>query len=1223
MSYLRGVHPFVFAMAMTVLSFGQAPPSSPRADLGESFHTVTDAVVSPHIAWAKPLPGGPIRALCLGPRLSVREVVELSQRLHLDYAAVILHDSRTLGHPENRLTVEHTTTGEVHEQLLHALRQDWELLVIGNVAWSVLPEEARAIIVEAIRGGRSLLNVHPDDSFAAVHGGLPEVEVSLPSWPAESVVPFAGMDDPRAALRAAVRAYAWDAGRVVTLRWPGCKPGGWYTLTVNTPMPHYEYQQALVAALAMRALDRADALRGLQVTMADGAGSEMRVEFAADASASAHVEITLNGLTTGGDADERHAIEIGKGENRFTLALAPLVCDTYLCAVVVRGEDGVLGSVATGFEVQSAITIPEFSLNVVGAHPGEPVGFSGELSAPLGENQALACTLYDNLGRAFLALPVEVAAGATGFQGTFDVPPSHTVVNHLQIEVRQDGSALSRAAAELFITQAYDPGEFAFYGWGDVSGDHYTSLLAARLLGASHLDGFANCGFKEPSAHARASVNMDASPYAWGVWGVYSENPDDAFSPLDGVRRPCLTDPAYLAEAREKFEKGVRDCSPYSPSAYTLGDESYYMLFDPERGHSVCYSPTRQAGFKQMLMDDYGPIGALNQEWETDYATWDAFSVSSVGELPRHNPAPRADHYRYIEQVFTEAHRFAVDTLKELAPDARVGMDGSEALDSAVGYNWYRLMQMFDMQNVYPYAEWYPKAFNRHCVRSFARPGTLLGMWYGGYTATRSEQDERWHPWYSLFLGFNSIWWYDVGKPGEIHNALSPDYRFADAYRWTLEEIAELKRGAGRLVIGSERQHDGIAIHYSTRSFAVDSVELGSRYERRPGQHAVATAEFIKMILDQGLQFEMLATEQIEGGELTPETFKVLILPTSQVLTPLETDAIIRFVESGGCVIADWLTGVRDAHAKPIETYPIDTIFGFKRSKYRSVFSGDIRIQREWDGLDLSLVLPNRECADSFELESAQTMGYCKTIFRVCMLNRYGEGRTVFLNFPLSGYLERRYEGREREWREFMRRLLAWCGAEPRITVMSKDRPLSAVETVRFRDGPLEYVGMYRDYRLRDTKPRKATIAFPGEAYVYNVRAGKGMGRTGTVATRFKPGIAKLFALSPYEVKSLRIRTEEESVEQGGAIVLQLRIKTGGAAPGRHVVRIEVSAPGGNEVRHYAQNVECPGGRGAYIFTPALNDPAGEWHFTARDTMSGVEAETAIVVAVDARDVER
>ena len=52
------------------------------------FDRITTEVVTPHIRWAKPLPGGPVRTLVVAPRWMQRETVELAQRLDLDFDTV-------------------------------------------------------------------------------------------------------------------------------------------------------------------------------------------------------------------------------------------------------------------------------------------------------------------------------------------------------------------------------------------------------------------------------------------------------------------------------------------------------------------------------------------------------------------------------------------------------------------------------------------------------------------------------------------------------------------------------------------------------------------------------------------------------------------------------------------------------------------------------------------------------------------------------------------------------------------------------------------------------------------------------------------------------------------------------------------------------------------------------------------------------------------------------
>ena len=97
--------------------------------------------------------------------------------------------------------------------------------------------------------------------------------------------------------------------------------------------------------------------------------------------------------------------------------------------------------------------------------------------------------------------------------------------------------------------------------------------------------------------------------------------------------------------------------------------------------------------------------------------------------MPKNNPAPRGDHWRYSDWVMTQAHKFGKERIREIDPTALVGLDGSESLYASTGIYWYNLMNEIDMINVYPYNDWPQKALNRHCVRSFLREGMFSGAW--------------------------------------------------------------------------------------------------------------------------------------------------------------------------------------------------------------------------------------------------------------------------------------------------------------------------------------------------------------------------------------------------------------------------------------------------------------------------------------------------------------
>lgn len=86
----------------------------------------------------------------------------------------------------------------------------------------------------------------------------------------------------------------------------------------------------------------------------------------------------------------------------------------------------------------------------------------------------------------------------------------------------------------------------------------------------------------------------------------------------------------------------------------------------------------------------------------------------------------------------------------------------------------------------------------------------------------------------------------------------------------------------------------------------------------------------------------MIATQQIETGELAERDFKVLILPYSITLSAAETDAIASFAGNGGMVVADMQTGIMDEHCKLHASGSLDGLFGIERFGHRTrPFSGD------------------------------------------------------------------------------------------------------------------------------------------------------------------------------------------------------------------------------------------------------------------------------------------
>ncbi len=129
-----------------------------RTRYDPAFYEPSEAVVTPHIVWQKPLAGGPVRVLFLTHRNAMREVVELAQRLALDYRVFACESPSKFG--ETGLGVDASwrlVRGNSAEELAERLRKDletrYDVIVAGNVKWDSLPIECRYEILRQVKAG--------------------------------------------------------------------------------------------------------------------------------------------------------------------------------------------------------------------------------------------------------------------------------------------------------------------------------------------------------------------------------------------------------------------------------------------------------------------------------------------------------------------------------------------------------------------------------------------------------------------------------------------------------------------------------------------------------------------------------------------------------------------------------------------------------------------------------------------------------------------------------------------------------------------------------------------------------------------------------------------------------------------------------------------------------------------------------------------------------------
>ena len=148
------------ASIMAVLVFGAlstAREARAEESPGDFLSKVTTAWVTPHVPWANPYAAGKPKVLFLCPKIAApREVVELNQRLPMDFDVITTYHTVQLAADPNASPAADGYTAGIHEmkpaikekEVISKLNEDWEAVVFGQFRISALSEAARKMLLE-------------------------------------------------------------------------------------------------------------------------------------------------------------------------------------------------------------------------------------------------------------------------------------------------------------------------------------------------------------------------------------------------------------------------------------------------------------------------------------------------------------------------------------------------------------------------------------------------------------------------------------------------------------------------------------------------------------------------------------------------------------------------------------------------------------------------------------------------------------------------------------------------------------------------------------------------------------------------------------------------------------------------------------------------------------------------------------------------------------------
>ena len=1210
--------------------------------------TLSMDIETPHVKWAKPYVKGKTKALILQSALAGRETIELAQRMDLDYIAPTIDTPYAIGYTRGFLA-KPMTLAHALENVKQALKQDLDVILIGGFKGEMFSDEVIDAIIAKVKGGTGLVWAQPNNCPERLWeilplGGWKPTSTSPQKWELAAdhyitvglpwrALPVTGCSyyEPRGEALVKTRRGTLIAvgtagkGRVVGLgyntSWQG--PGSYsngitpWVQRSEAKFAYWEYHHSLLAKALLWAANKEsdvtiESIAPAQEMYNRGTQAVVELKLFNDA-ADALLNISASFQDEYGHSEGawRQDLVVANGESAVQIPLPnPLKAGLHLVDVIVKREGAVVnwGSTSLVVESPAAIESVQCDKEIYDAQDT----CAAQIGLRIPENQAekytLKWSLTDGLGRLIARASHPARAGDTEIK--LPIPEPLCTMAMLRCELTEGDAVVSAREEQIVLMptswakRQWDPREEVIWGTpvGAYSRDYLHDAatkqlkslgITACLTGANWLhDG-------EQKATFEAGFKLMPVGVCGSILRLsrvrkpklnYHEQHEQYIKTRDKkfLERPaCLTGEEDRAGEKELMKKVCEAVAKFKPIGYCCGDElgttHYTTPFDYD------FSPEGLEDFREWLRGEYGTLDALNAEWETEFKTWDEVMPMTTLEVKgRGNYAPWADHREFMEWSFADFYKFAYNCVNEFDPGALIGISGTQAAEAYGGYDWWRLAHALDFIQAYDHKN------TGEMHRSF---GVKPSVPWWGYASTGPGLEHT--LWRRLF---NDV---DGGSFFVQTYVLKPDYTFTQSTADGKRFLADIRSGIGRLLDSCDERAADVLIHYSHPSIHGAYI-AGHDHLFRDNRDG-----WVQAIYDLGLQFDFIAYAEIEQGELAKRKPKALILPYSIALSADEVEAIKAYVRDGGCVIADGRVGLMDDHCRTLKQGALDDLFGVARAAVDPLAKrreGDLTFPGSLDEKETQPIVIDGYAAEAeLKLAGGKALGSVGDA-PLLIINELGKGSAMLLNMFVDQYPRRVQLNVAGNMRRLIRNVLQKAGVAPEFIVTTDEA--HRVLTVRYLSGAATYLGVLRNASEGQSE---VSVQWSRPSHVYDVRAGKHLGRVKQIERLTPPGRAELYALLPYTVK--RVKVDVSGVAKpGGEVKCHLAVQPTGGRAGMHVLRVEVRGPDGELREHYGKQITCPEGSDEVSFELALNDPTGKWTVTATDVGTGVRGSAEFEV---------
>ncbi len=433
-------------------------------------------------------------------------------------------------------------------------------------------------------------------------------------------------------------------------------------------------------------------------------------------------------------------------------------------------------------------------------------------------------------------------------------------------------------------------------------------------------------------------------------WGKFIDGWMETRDEKAFVRDYSLDDSVWRESVFDVMRKAARHHAPFGPVAYDLRDElSVTISANP---FDYDFSPTALAGFREWLKTQYWSLEKLNEQWETDFPSWDAvmpfstdrikarmatgermpkgppdwtalkqvkFDPAQAGKNPtRWNFSPWCDHRTYMDISLARTLDDLRKEARTLDPHTPVGIEGTQMPHAFGGYDMWRLSQAVDWMEPYDVCN------SREILASFMPGKPMMSTVFE--SDTNAAQRRLWH---LLLLGDRGciVWWSE-----DVIDWTKPDLPLTAKGQVLAPVMKQMTSPLAELFMRAEKEYDPIAIHYSQPSIQVawllETTADGKTWPRRfssfeatHNRHAQVRNGWLKSLQDAGFTPHILSSEQLASSKLKDSKMRALVLPESSAMSTADVHQLQLFCDWPDCIVLkSGLAAYFDEHGKPRTT---------------------------------------------------------------------------------------------------------------------------------------------------------------------------------------------------------------------------------------------------------------------------------------------------------------